>query len=61
MNSLRIEALEECVHILEATANHYYSAFEKKDEAGRTLLLKSRDKINKLLCKEYKQKVMKND
>ena len=52
MTKTRIEALEECVHILEATANCCYSAFEKKDEKGRTLLLKSRDKVNELLDKE---------
>ena len=52
MSKTRIELLEDCVSILEITANSCYSVFIKKDEKSRTFLLKTRDKINQIINKE---------
>ena len=47
----RLNNLEECVHILEATANHYYDP----DDKAWNILLKCRDRIQKLVDEEYKK------
>ena len=48
----RIDKLDNCIHVLEATANNYYSP-EGKGLKGWNLLLGSRDKITKLRDKDW--------
>ena len=51
----RIEKNEKLVHLLQATANEYYSPMEKKSLKGWNTLLGSRDKIKKLISQDEKE------
>ena len=49
----RIEKNENCVHVLEVTANNYYTPTPHKGLKGWNILLGSRDKIQKLIEDDY--------
>ena len=48
----RVDKLDNCIHVLEATANNYYSP-DEKGFRGWNLLLGSRDEIIKLRDKDW--------
>lgn len=48
----RIDKLDECIHKLESTANHFYKP-EGKDLKGWNLLLNTRDKIVSIRDKDW--------
>jgi len=50
----RIERLEQCIHELEVTANHFYDIFNGEKNGWNTLL-KARDNIKKLIEKRSKR------